>query len=157
MTLPSSGSISLAQARTELKSTGAISLGSTEVRKLAGVSSGAISMSQLRGKTHSTLMQAIMSGGGSTIVNNKTTSSGETFKNISAASSFMKMFIIGVTSAKYATIWFYDNGTKYKLYRQSNDSYGFPSYNLTQQQKSDLNILAYQFLSGTHTIDLVRV
>ena len=41
----------MSQVRTELGSSGAISLGSTAVRNLAGVSSGAIAMSQLRGKS----------------------------------------------------------------------------------------------------------
>jgi len=52
MTLPSSGSISLSQVRTELNAGGAISLGQASVRNLAGVPSGAISLSQLRGKSN---------------------------------------------------------------------------------------------------------
>ena len=54
MALPASGSISLAQVRTELSLSGAISLGQAEVRNLAGVASGAISMSNLHGKSAST-------------------------------------------------------------------------------------------------------
>lgn len=53
MTLQSSGAISLSQVNTELgrSSTAAISLGETAVRTLAGVPSGAISMSNLYGKS----------------------------------------------------------------------------------------------------------
>lgn len=51
MALPSSGTITMGQIRTELKQTGAIRLGSSECRKLAGVSSGAIKMSNFYGKS----------------------------------------------------------------------------------------------------------
>lgn len=53
MTLQSSGAISLSQVNTELgfSSTATISLGDTAVRNLAGVSTGAIAMSSLYGKT----------------------------------------------------------------------------------------------------------
>lgn len=53
MTLPSSGAISLSQVDTELgrASNAAVSLGETAVRSMAGVSSGAISMSNLYGKS----------------------------------------------------------------------------------------------------------
>lgn len=51
MALPSTGSISMGQVRTELGASGAISLGQTSVRTLAGRSSGSISMSHLRGKS----------------------------------------------------------------------------------------------------------
>lgn len=52
MALPSSGTITMDMIRTELKQTGAIGLGSTECRKLAGVSSGAIKMSDFYGKSN---------------------------------------------------------------------------------------------------------
>ena len=52
MALPSSGTITMGMIRTELKKTGAISLGSAECRKLAGVSSGAIKMSNFYGKSN---------------------------------------------------------------------------------------------------------
>lgn len=60
MTLPSSGAISLSQVNTELNqsSTGQISLGDANVRALAGVPSGAISMANLHGKS-STLVYNI--------------------------------------------------------------------------------------------------
>ena len=51
MALPSSGPISMSQIREELKSSGPISLGSSEVRNLAGKTSGTIKMSDLRGKS----------------------------------------------------------------------------------------------------------
>lgn len=55
MTLPASGSISLGDVMTELRVTNPgraypISLGDTDVRSLAGVASGAISLSDLYGK-----------------------------------------------------------------------------------------------------------
>lgn len=51
MALPSSGSISMAQVRTELGLSGAISLNQANVRTLAGKPSGTISMSDLYGKS----------------------------------------------------------------------------------------------------------
>jgi hypothetical protein len=56
MTLQSSGAISLANVNTELgrSSTATISLGETAVRTLAGVASGAISLSNLYGKSNVT-------------------------------------------------------------------------------------------------------
>lgn len=56
MALPSTGAISMSQVNTELKksSTATISLNDTDVRKLAGRTSGTISVSDLRGKHLST-------------------------------------------------------------------------------------------------------
>lgn len=52
MALPSSGEITMDMVRVELKRpTGAISLNDADVRKLAGILSGAISMNDLRGKS----------------------------------------------------------------------------------------------------------
>lgn len=51
MALPSTGSISMAQVRTELGLSGSISLGQSQVRNLAGRSTGSVSMSHLRGKS----------------------------------------------------------------------------------------------------------
>lgn len=53
MALPSSGTISLSQVNTELQlsSTATISMNDTNVRTLAGVSSGSISMTNLHGKS----------------------------------------------------------------------------------------------------------
>lgn len=53
MSLPSSGTITMGMIRTELKQTGAISLGSSTCRKLAGVPSGAIKLSDFYGKASS--------------------------------------------------------------------------------------------------------
>lgn len=60
MTLPSSGSISLGQVSTELgrSATQSLSMNDSAVRNLAGVGAGAISMSQLRGKSNITFNQA---------------------------------------------------------------------------------------------------
>lgn len=64
MALPSTGSISMEQVRTELKRTGTISLNDTDVRKLAGKASGTIGMSDLRGKknTESVTNYSVFSG-----------------------------------------------------------------------------------------------
>ena len=51
MALPSTGAISLLDVRNELGKTGAISLGDSAVRALAGKTSGAISLGDLRGKS----------------------------------------------------------------------------------------------------------
>lgn len=51
MALPSTGSISMSQVRTELGLSGSISLGQSQVRELAGRPTGSISMSHLRGKS----------------------------------------------------------------------------------------------------------
>lgn len=53
--LPSTGAISMSQVRTELGLSGAISLGQSSVRELAGVPSGTIAMSDLRGKSNTFL------------------------------------------------------------------------------------------------------
>jgi hypothetical protein len=58
VTLPASGSISLGQVATELGVALPISLGDTNVRTLAGVASGAISLTNLYGKTAGAAMSA---------------------------------------------------------------------------------------------------
>lgn len=55
MSLPASGEISLSQVRAELGGSGAVALGDSNVRSLAGVSSGAISLDNLHGKAATTL------------------------------------------------------------------------------------------------------
>ena len=62
MALPSTGSISMSQVRTELGLSDAISLNLAAVRSLAGKASGAISMSDLRGKSNSVLDPARTAG-----------------------------------------------------------------------------------------------
>jgi hypothetical protein len=52
MALPTTGPISLGQVKEELNKTGSISLGSTDVRNLAGKTSGQISLSDLYGKSN---------------------------------------------------------------------------------------------------------
>ena len=52
MALPSSGSISMGQVRTELKKSGSLDLNNSDVRRLAGKPSGTIRMSDLRGKSN---------------------------------------------------------------------------------------------------------
>ena len=51
MALPSTGSISMSQVRTELGRSNTITLNDSDVRNLAGRTSGTISMSDLRGKS----------------------------------------------------------------------------------------------------------
>lgn len=51
MALPSSGTITMGQVRTELKKTGSLNLDNTDVRKIAVKPSGTIKMSDLYGKT----------------------------------------------------------------------------------------------------------
>jgi hypothetical protein len=65
MALPNNTTISLSQVNTELSraATATISLGETAVRNLAGVPSGAISMSNLWGKSAYTPMSLSYSGG----------------------------------------------------------------------------------------------
>ena len=70
MTLPASGSISLTQVLAELQTANAgrtlpISLGDADVRALAGVPSGAISLSNLYGKTAYTPSLRIFTSSGS--------------------------------------------------------------------------------------------
>lgn len=54
MTIPTTGSISLGMVAQELGVAKPLSLGDSRVRTLAGKASGAISLTDLRGKTHST-------------------------------------------------------------------------------------------------------
>lgn len=64
MTLPSTGSISMGQVNTELgrSATASINLNDSAVRALAGKSSGAISMSDLQGKSSWALQTTITIG-----------------------------------------------------------------------------------------------
>jgi hypothetical protein len=61
MTTPSSGSISIQNIATELSiSVNVLSLNDSRVRTLAGVSSGTISMGNLRGKSNYTVMSYVV-------------------------------------------------------------------------------------------------
>lgn len=71
MALPSSGAISMSQVRTELGLTGSISLGQSEVRALAGKPSGAISLSDLRGKSAVALTATLTCGYRAEVVGEK--------------------------------------------------------------------------------------
>lgn len=75
MTLQASGAISLSQVNTELglSSTAAISLNDAAVRTLAGVASGAISMSNLYGKSNAAVWTPAggTSAGAPTTINNQ--------------------------------------------------------------------------------------
>lgn len=50
MPLPASGALALSQVRTELSASGALNLGASNVRQIAGKTSGTIKMSDLRGQ-----------------------------------------------------------------------------------------------------------
>lgn len=62
MALPSTGSISMSQVRTELGLSGTISLGQSQVRALAGIPSGPISLSDFLGKSALLLSAVVTSG-----------------------------------------------------------------------------------------------
>lgn len=71
MALPASGTISLALVLAELQKTNAgrslpISLGDTDVRTLAGVPSGAISLTSLYGKSNGSALSAAITNGSAT-------------------------------------------------------------------------------------------
>lgn len=57
MPLPTTGRITLGDVRNELNKTGPISLGSSEVRNLAGKASGIIKMSDLYGKSNTKIYE----------------------------------------------------------------------------------------------------
>ena len=59
MTLPSSGTISMGDIRTELSASGTITLNDTNVRNLAGISSGTISLSNFYGKSNALLSKTL--------------------------------------------------------------------------------------------------
>ena len=59
MTLPTTGKISLSEVNTELKTTGIINMGRTDVRKLANKASGTIKMSDLHGKSSAVWVKVI--------------------------------------------------------------------------------------------------
>lgn len=69
MALPTTGPISLGQVKEELNKTGSISLGSTDVRNLAGKTSGQISLSDLYGKSAATWVKVGNTDGLGVIMN----------------------------------------------------------------------------------------
>ena len=78
MTLPASGPISLSQVNVELElsATATISLNQANVRRLAGVPSGQISMQDLRGKSNDVSVQYLVVAGGGGGGNNDSNASG---------------------------------------------------------------------------------
>jgi hypothetical protein len=92
MGLQTSGPISLGDVRTELGESGAIGLGNSNVRTLAGVASGAISLGNLYGKSSATVFHWTGSGvagpdGSSWFVINETFPSAATFTNVKATAT----------------------------------------------------------------------
>ena len=89
--LPETGSISMSQVNVELQKgeTTVITLNDTDVRKLAGINSGKISLNDLHGKRHGTYVS------GYTIYSNSFTSNKSSSKNYSFSVQIPKFIING--------------------------------------------------------------
>lgn len=110
MTLQSSGPISLSQVNAELglSSSASISLGSASVRGLAGVASGAISMSNLYGKSNVLDTQSVYVG-------QTTVSDGKTY--FDSVTGYSGQYGIGSISDGTSNV--YGGATFYGIYHYS--------------------------------------
>lgn len=133
MALPTSGQISLLQVRTELGLSGQISLASGAVRSLAGVASGQIRLTDLRGKSSrptATVTRGINNNNdakgyysGAYGAMTLTSFSGRTVVGVSARSNDTNGLFVnvsGTTSPGWTRIFY--NGAQYNLGTWTTDS-----------------------------------
>lgn len=99
MTLPATGNISLGMVGLELGIAMPLSLGDSRVRTLAGKPSGAISLTDLRGKTHSTYVPPSIDC--ETLIDRLQFANGGTFTTVSYSPAFA---IIG-GEAPFSVSW----------------------------------------------------
>jgi hypothetical protein len=126
MTLPSSGAISLANVSVELgrSSTATTSLGETAVRTLAGVASGAISLSNLYGKSNALAI---------------TISPSSLYTTRSGAGSVTSAAATGSGTGGaggYTYAWTYVSGSSYTINSSTSASTTFTTNLVAEQYKS---------------------